>query len=81
MNETVTMTELDDPSVELELRFTHHPPQDDEQVEKYEEIRSYAKGFATALRELCPMSRELKLAVTNLEQSVFWANAAIARRS
>ena len=27
----------------------------------------------------CPDSRELSLALTNLEQAVFWANASIAR--
>jgi hypothetical protein len=31
------------------------------------------------LLELCPESRELALASTNLEQCVMWANAAIAR--
>jgi hypothetical protein len=29
----------------------------------------------------CPDSREKSLAMTNLEQAVMWANAAIARNS
>jgi hypothetical protein len=31
------------------------------------------------LQYLCPGSRELSLAITKLEEAVFWANAAIAR--
>lgn len=31
------------------------------------------------INNLCPESREKSLAVTNLEESVMWANASIAR--
>lgn len=59
-------------------RFQYHPPKEG-QPEKYSVIRS---GFATIafyLLDTCPQSRELSLALTNLEQAQFWANAAIAR--
>lgn len=64
--------------LDLENRFTYHPPAPGQSV-KYEKIRGLAKEFAYILSEECPQSRELSLAITKLEESVFWANAAIAR--
>ena len=58
--------------------FTYHPPKGD-QAERYTTIRSAANEVAATFNEFCPQSRELSLAMTNLEQAVFWANAAIAR--
>lgn len=63
---------------QLDNNFAYHAPKEG-QPEKYEEVRQDAKRFAETLAELCPPSRELSLALTNLEQAVFWANAAIAR--
>lgn len=63
----------------LDNRFTYHPPKGEWQAELYQEIRDSAKSFAQYLQDTCPESRELSLALTNLEQTVFWANAAIAR--
>lgn len=62
----------------IETNFTYHPPLPG-QPERYQLIRSKAKELAVLLEQECPQSRELSLAMTNLEQSVFWANAAIAR--
>jgi hypothetical protein len=62
----------------LENNFVYHAPKDG-QPEKYEAVRAKAKEFAVFLTVLCPPSRELSLALTELETSVFWANAAIAR--
>lgn len=57
--------------------FTYHPPFDD-QPERYREMRSMALDLALTMTRLCPASRELSLALTNLQQAVMWANAAIA---
>ena len=65
---------------ELENRFTYHAPKDD-QPEKYERVREIAHEYAVELSDLCPESRELSLALTHLDAVVFYANAAIARRS
>jgi hypothetical protein len=65
---------------ELENRFTYHPPKPG-QVEAYQELRDKARELAELFAQACPESREQALAHTNLEQAVFWANAAIARRS
>lgn len=62
----------------IERNFTYHPPKSD-QPAKYEEIRAKAKELALLLNSECPDSREKSLAMTNLEQAVFWANAEIAR--
>jgi len=65
---------------ELDLRFTYHPPTP-EQVPKYEAVREVARGMAEFIDETCPDSREKSLALTHLDQVVFWTNAGIARRS
>jgi len=62
----------------LKNRFTYHPPTN-EQTGKYEELRRNAFNLAILINALVPESREKSLAITNLEQSIFWANAGIAR--
>jgi hypothetical protein len=63
---------------DVENNFTYHSPKEG-QPEKYEMIRAKAKELAILLVKECPQSRELSVALTNLENSVFWANASIAR--
>jgi hypothetical protein len=70
----IEMTKLD----QIENAFIHHPPRDD-QVQLYDGIRRTAMTYAKCLIDVCPESRELSLALTKLEEVVFWANAAIAR--
>ena len=41
---------------------------------------SLAKKLATLIVNACPECRERAVALTNLEQAIFWANASIARR-
>jgi hypothetical protein len=62
----------------IENNFTYHAPKEG-QPQKYEALRNKAKELAYLVDELCPKSREQSLALTKLEESVFWANAAIAR--
>lgn len=73
------MAEL--PDEELVRRFTYHPPPDEATVQKYQRLREKARELATMIRDDCPHSRESSLALTNLEEAIMWANAAIARRS
>ena len=64
---------------DYENRFTYHPVKDG-QAEKYGIIRERAKDYAYLLDALdVPASREKSLALTALEEAVFWANAAVAR--
>jgi hypothetical protein len=64
----------------IESDFTYHPPKGNE-AEHYQKIRASAKALALLLVELCPDRRERSLALTHLEETVMWANAAIARHS
>ena len=63
---------------DIEKRFTYHPPKPDQPV-RYSDLRAEAKNLAAVICRSCPPSRETSLALTNLEQSIMWANAAIAR--
>ena len=63
---------------DLGNRFTYHAPKDG-QPEKYVGIRGNAQDLAFSIDALCPDSREKSLAITKLEEVVFWANASIAR--
>lgn len=58
--------------------YTYHAPKAD-QPQRYESIRAKAKELAELIEKSCPDSREKSLAHTNLEQTVMWANASIAR--
>ena len=60
-------------------RFTYHPPDDERTVNRFRAVRDEAMHFAVGLNEWCPEGREKSLAITKLEEVVFWANAAIAR--
>lgn len=62
----------------IQNNFSYHAPKE-EQVEKYEEIRKKAKELAYLMEEIVANSHEKSLAMTNLEQAVFWANAGISR--
>lgn len=62
----------------LENNFRYHSPIDD-QPDRYVHLREMAKELAYTIVRNTPPSREQSLALTNLEQAIFWANAAIAR--
>lgn len=64
----------------LERCHTFHPVIPElEQARRYEHIRALAKEVGKELLGMCPPSRELSLALTHLEEVVYWANASIAR--
>lgn len=63
---------------QIDNNFKYHAPKEG-QPAKYEAIREKAKELAYLIDQSCPKSREKSLAITNLEQSVMWANASIAR--
>ncbi|AWP28729.1 hypothetical protein [Paenibacillus sp. Cedars] len=63
---------------QIENNFSYHEPTPG-QPEIYQAIRKKAKELAYLIDDLAPGSREKSLALTNLEQAVMWANAAVAR--
>lgn len=66
--------------LDLENRFTHHPPGPD-QPAQYEKVRAGGLALAKLLEEVCPSSPELTRAINAVDDAVMLANAAIARRS
>lgn len=62
----------------LENNFTYHPPFGTQQA-RYVAIRDKAKELAALVLDACPESRERSVALTDIESSVMWANASIAR--
>lgn len=63
---------------EIENKFTYHAPKPG-QPERYKALRDDFKALAYRIMAECPDSRERALALTHLENSNMWANAAIAR--
>lgn len=57
--------------------FVYHRPFGT-QPERYVAIREKAKELAVLIQASTPASREQSVALTNLQQTVMWANAAIA---
>lgn len=70
------VTERD--QADIEKRFTYHRPGGD-QAERYVSLRAYARELATVLLRSVPDCRERDVALAKLEESIFWANAGIAR--
>jgi hypothetical protein len=58
--------------------YTYHAP-DLDQTKRYEIFRAMAKDLARKIMMSTPPSRERSLALTKLEEVIFWANASIAR--
>lgn len=61
----------------LHHNFKHHPPT--EEAEKmHATVRDTALTFAMVIAQL-PDSCEKSLALTRVEEAMFWANACVAR--
>jgi hypothetical protein len=64
---------------DLGNRFTYHPPQDPDVSTRFLVLREQFLRLALMIDALAPDSREESLSITCLEESMMWANAAIAR--
>lgn len=60
-------------------RFTHHPPADEQTADRHADIRLGCLDLAKYINQYTANSREKSLAITTLEEVMFWANAAVAR--
>ena len=67
-----------DPKERIENNFTFHPFKND-QRERCKQLHEKAKELALLINQLTPASPEQSLALTQVEDSVMWATAAIVR--
>lgn len=65
---------------QIHNNFSYHAPKEG-QAEAYEDLRNKGKELAFMIARLCPNSRERSKALTELEDSIMWANASIARNT
>jgi hypothetical protein len=63
---------------DLNNRFTFHSA-NPVSAALYEEIRGKAREYALWLNSVLPEGRDKSLAITHLEEVVFWSNASVAR--
>lgn len=60
--------------------ITYHPSQNAQPL-MYDSVRSVTKLYASLIENLLPDSPEKTQALVNLQQTMFWANASVARRT
>lgn len=63
---------------EIRNRIKYHRP-NNEAINDIATMRSFALDWALAVADLLPEGREMALALTKIEEALFWANAGIAR--
>jgi hypothetical protein len=64
---------------DLANRFEYHPPVTEERRQAHQQIRQNCFALATRIDVLLPDGREKSLAITHLEEVMFWANGGLAR--
>lgn len=64
---------------DINNRFTFHAATTEEKKMNHDSARSACLNLAQFLNDKLPDGREKSLSITKLEESMFWANAAIAR--
>lgn len=64
---------------DIQNRFEFHPATTEEKRAEHGSIRDACYRAAIRINSKCPDGREKSLAITHLEEAMFWGNAAIAR--
>lgn len=65
---------------DIDSRFRPHAPSTEEQRDNHALVYGLLGNVAMNLAEFVPSSREKSLMLTHLEEAMFWANAALARK-
>jgi ketosteroid isomerase-like protein len=65
-------------TADIEQRFSYHPASSPERQAQHEAVRAACKRLAHALDRIVPPGRHKALALTAVEESMHWANAAVA---
>jgi len=63
---------------DLAQKFEYYPP-DEEKARRHNRVRGALLQAAISVKETVPLGREHALALTKIEEAMFWANAGIAR--
>lgn len=63
---------------DLDKRFNYHAP-DEDKASCHQAVREAARRMAVSVLQATPKGREQSLALTKIEEAMFWANAAVAR--
>lgn len=64
---------------DLDNRFAFHAAPDEEKRNEHTSVREACRRAAAEIDEIAPDGREKSLAMTKLEEAMFWGNAAVAR--
>lgn len=64
--------------LDLDNWFSHHPPQTEQDVARYELIRSAGREFARVVLNNTPNCADQTAALRKIREAVMTANAAIA---
>lgn len=62
----------------LELLFTYHPPENDEQIQADKAIREWGLSLAKVICQYTPKGSDQSAAIRKVREAVMTANAAIA---
>jgi hypothetical protein len=66
---------------DIEHRFAFHAATTEEKRDAHTSVRQQCKQLADFINEKCPDGREKSLAITAIEEAMFWGNAALARQT
>jgi hypothetical protein len=64
---------------DLAGRFDYHKPKNEAKENAHETVRRILKVASYQINDLLVEGREKALAITKLEEAMFWANASLAR--
>ncbi len=67
--------------MDIDNRFAFHAATTEEKRNEHTSVREKCRILATFLNDKLPEGREKSLAITHLEEVMFWGNAALARKN
>lgn len=66
---------------DIDNRFAFHPATTEDKKNAHAEVRDNCCQLAHYINDSVPDGREKSLAITGLEEVMFWGNAALARHN